>query len=85
MSLMNKLITLTSEGKFSLIDTVVDKLVKKVDEKPKKDEEEKKEVKKEVSADSWNEIVTKAKDTKLVSPIEEADEFNEDEALEEIK
>jgi hypothetical protein len=85
LSLMNKLITLTSEGKFSLIDTVVDKLVKKVDEKPKKDEEEKKEVKKEVSADSWNEIVTKAKDTKLVSPIEEADEFNEDEALEEIK
>ena len=29
MSLMNKLITMTSEGKFSLIETVVDKLVKK--------------------------------------------------------
>jgi hypothetical protein len=37
------------------------------------------------ATDSWTEIVTKAKDTKLVSPIEEVDEFNEDEALEEIK
>jgi hypothetical protein len=39
---MNKLITMTSEGKFSLIETVVDKLVKK-QAAAKKPEESKKE------------------------------------------
>jgi len=70
LTLMNKLITLTSEGKYSLIDTVVEKLVKKGDE---------------VKSDSRSNIGMKIKDSHLVNPIEEEDEFNEDEALDEIK
>jgi hypothetical protein len=70
LTLMNKLITLTSEGKYSLIDTVVEKLVKKGDE---------------VKSDSRSNIGMKIKDSHLVNPIEEEDEFNEEEALDEIK
>jgi hypothetical protein len=40
---MNKLITLTSQGKYSLIETVVEKLGAKKPSKPSKQEEKKKE------------------------------------------
>ena len=77
---MNKLITLTSQGKFSLIETVVDKLGAK---KPGKKEEKKKE---EAPSDSWTDVVSKANQKpSTFSPINEEDEFNEEEALEEVK
>ena len=59
MSLMNKLITLTSEGKYSLIDTVVEKLGAKKPSKSSNKEEEKK--KEEKPVDSWADVVSKSK------------------------
>ena len=40
---MNKMITLTSEGKYSIIETVVDKMAKKQEAKKTEKEENKKE------------------------------------------
>jgi hypothetical protein len=56
---MNKLITLTSEGKYSLIDTVVEKLGAKKPSKSSNKEEEKK--KEEKPVDSWADVVSKSK------------------------
>ena len=67
MSLMNKLITMTSEGKFSLIETVVDKLVKK-QAAPKKPEEAKKEELPSSSAsDDWTAVLAKPKTAATVA------------------
>ena len=80
---MNKLITLTSQGKYSLIETVVEKLGAKKPSKPSKQEEKKKE---ESPVDQWSEVVSKTNlKTSTFSPIVEEDEFNEEEALEEVK
>ena len=59
---MNKLITMTSEGKFSLIETVVDKLVKK-QAAPKKPEEESKkmELSSSSASDDWTAVLAKPK------------------------
>jgi hypothetical protein len=84
MSLMNKMINLTTEGKYSLIETVVDKLTKKQEAKKTEKKEKKKEP---AQADDWVSVLSKTRhqDTQKFAPIKEEDEILEEEALEEIK
>ena len=58
---MNKLITMTSEGKFSLIETVVDKLVKKQAVVNKPEETKKEELSSELASENWTTVMVKAK------------------------
>lgn len=58
---MNKLITMTSEGKFSLIETVVDKLVKKQAVVKKPEETKKEELSSELASENWTTVMAKAK------------------------
>jgi len=65
---MNKLITMTSEGKFSFIETVVDKLVKKQAAPKKPEEESKKEELTSYSAsDDWTAVLAKPKTAATVT------------------
>lgn len=75
-TLMNKLISLSSEGKFSIIDSVVDKVSKKTEEKKIQSVEK---------SSSYEVISTAQKEstTKQFDIIEEVDEeMNEEEEIE---
>ena len=58
---MNKLITMTSEGKFSLIETVVDKLVKKQAANKKPEESKKEELPSKQASEDWTTVMAKPK------------------------